>query len=175
MSTHGPRVTTRERSKRGSDAGAIRVRTRAVRSDPDCVLECPTNYGVPKSGRSRIICTRPVNSPRRVQCECYNYFRTRLVPRPLRYISGEEAPPDRVTGAQRQSRRSIFNVPQGLRARLLACPSSTQANCLYLIHSSLVTFCNEATCIAHRYGLYGHNCSVLCTWPIYPSIRKVSV
>ena len=45
-STHGPRVTTRERSKRGSDAGAIGVRTRAVRHDLDCELECPANYTV---------------------------------------------------------------------------------------------------------------------------------
>ena len=55
-STHGPRVTTRERSKRGSDAGAIDVRTRAVRFDLVRELECPANYGVPKSGRPRFFC-----------------------------------------------------------------------------------------------------------------------
>ena len=45
-STHGPRVTTRARSKRGSDAGAIGARTRAARYDFDCELECPANYTV---------------------------------------------------------------------------------------------------------------------------------
>ena len=56
-STHGPRVTTRERSKRGSDAGTIDVWTRTVRSALDRGLECPANYGVPTSGRMRFFVT----------------------------------------------------------------------------------------------------------------------
>ena len=62
-STHGPRVTTRARSKRGSDAGAIDVRTCVVRYIFDCELECPANYGVPTSGRPRFICTGSKISP----------------------------------------------------------------------------------------------------------------
>ena len=109
-STHGPRVTTRARSKRGSDAGAIDVQTRAVRSGLDRELECPANYGVPTSGRPRFFLLGRCTFPCWMKSACYTHSRISLVPRPLRYISGEEAPPDRVTGAQRQRRRSIFNV-----------------------------------------------------------------
>ena len=61
MPTHGPRVTTRARSKRGSDAGAIDVRARTVRFDLDRGLECPANYGVPTSGRTRFFLHRISN------------------------------------------------------------------------------------------------------------------
>ena len=101
---------------------------------------------------------------------CYTHSRISLVPRPQRYISGKEAPPDRVTGAQQQGCRSIFNVPQGLRTRLLAGPSSTQAMPVP-IHDLLVKFCNEAACAVRQPDLRGHGCPVLCAC-IYISIQR---
>ena len=128
ISTHGPRVTTRERSKRGSDAAAFEARAQGTRYVLFCASECHANYGVHATGRMRFFCNESaiyqqsvLDTPDTHVILFPHNLRTSFIRATTVYQWQARHPPDRVTGA---SAKAAVHLQHHIDAGQFPCPSS---------------------------------------------------